>query len=357
MAFFEKERDLNRPPEDLILEVDGSFFQAKASEWTLRLDQFLAAHLTWRSRSSVRDLVKDGFVELDASTPDQPLGSGKFVPEKRPGKKLRHGSKVRVIIPPHLRLPVPEGVSAIEVLYEDDDVTAVEKPAMVPVHPSGRYVNDTLIQRLHGHYAEQLTQEGVAPRLAHRLDRETSGIVLVGRRPGAHTELRRQFEAGEIDKRYLAIVEGVIEADRGSLNWPIGPARTSVIRLKMTVCEDGLDARTDWSVVERFDDVTLVACELFTGRQHQIRVHLSAMGHPIVGDKLYGPDEEIFARAADGELTDQDRDLLRLDRQALHHTRVAFDQPRTGERIVVESPLAADLQAFLDGCSRAGDAS
>jgi 23S rRNA pseudouridine1911/1915/1917 synthase len=348
MALFEKERDLNRPPEDLILEVDGSYFQAKANELSLRLDQFLAAHLTWRSRSSIRDLVKDGFIELDASTPDQPNGSGTFRPEKRPGKKLQHGSRVRVIIPPHLRLPVPEGVSPIDVLHEDDDVTAVEKPAMVPVHPSGRHVNDTLIQRLHGHYADQLIDEGLAPRLAHRLDRETSGIVLVGRRPGSHTELRRQFEAGEIDKRYLAIVEGVVEAEKGSLTWPIGPSHTSIIRLKMTVSEDGLEARTDWSVIERFNDVTLIACELFTGRQHQIRLHLAAMGHPIVGDKLYGPDEEIFARASDGELTDEDRELLRIDRQALHHHRVAFDQPTTGERIVVESPLAADLQAFLD---------
>jgi 23S rRNA pseudouridine1911/1915/1917 synthase len=208
-------------------------------------------------------------------------------------------------------------------------------------------VNDTLIQRVHAKYADQLTDEGVAPRLGHRLDRETSGVVLVGRRPRAHTELRRQFEAGEIDKTYLAIVDGVVAGESGSLTWPIGPARASRIRVKMTVTEDGLPSRTDWRVVERFDDVTLVACDLFTGRQHQIRVHLAAMGHPIVGDKLYGPDEELFARASDGELTDEDRAVLRLDRQALHHHRVAFDQPSTGERVVVESPLAPDLEAFL----------
>lgn len=347
MGLFEKERDLNRPPEDLVLEVDGSFFQTKNDELSLRLDQFLAAHLTWRSRSSIRGLVKDGYVELDASTPDQPSGTGTFRPETKPGRRLRHGSKVRVIIPEHLRLPVPEGVGPVTVLYEDEDVTAVDKPAGVPVHPSGRYVNDTLIQRLHGHYADQLTDEGLAPRLAHRLDRETSGVVLVGRRPAAHTELRRQFEEGEVDKTYLAIVEGIVEADSGSLNWPIGPARASRIRLKMTVTEDGLASRTDWRVVERFADVTLIACELFTGRQHQIRVHLSAMGHPIVGDKLYGPDDELFQKGVDGTLTKEDYARLGMARHALHNHRVVFRSPATGREVEVVSPLPEDMLEYM----------
>jgi 23S rRNA pseudouridine1911/1915/1917 synthase len=213
-------------------------------------------------------------------------------------------------------------------------------------------VNDTLIQRIHAREAERMAERGEAPRLAHRLDRETSGLVLVGRHPRAHTDLRRQFEAGTNDKHYLALCrveasasEG--ERDEGSVRLPIRSAAASRVRVKMAVGEDGLPARTDWRVLERVGPYALVACELFTGRQHQIRVHLAAVGLPIVGDKLYGPDEELFLRASDGVLTEEDEALLELPRQALHHHRIAFDHPSTGARTTVESPLAPDLVAFL----------
>ena len=128
---------------------------------------------------------------------------------------------------------------------------------------------------------------------------------------------------------------------------PIRSAAASRVRVKMAVGEDGLAARTDWRVLDEVGPYALIACQLFTGRQHQIRVHLAAIGLPIVGDKLYGPDEELFLRASDGVLTAEDERLLELPRQALHHHRIAFDHPRTGERILVESPLAPDLQEFL----------
>lgn len=350
MGLLPKDRDLNRPPEEVLLEVDASDFRVTKAELEVRLDHFLAQHLTWRSRTSIQALVKDRFVYVDAPTPDRPQGTGEWTLETRTGRKLRHGARVRIVIPEELRLPEPEGpLGELVVLYEDDDVLAVDKPAGVPVHPSGRHVNDTLIQRVHARYAGDVVRHDGQPRLAHRLDRETSGVVLIGRHPEAHRLLRGQFERGEVDKTYLAVVSGVPRKDAGSITAPIGPSRTSSIRLKMAVDEGGLPARTDWRVRERLARHALLECDLFTGRQHQIRVHLQHLGFPVVGDKLYGPDEQLFARAADGTLTTEDRARLELDRHALHHHRLALAHPRTGTRLVLESPLAPDLEAFLEG--------
>ncbi|MDF1839746.1 MAG: RluA family pseudouridine synthase [Planctomycetota bacterium] len=350
MGLFEKERDLNRPPDRIHLEVDGSFFRLKANELHLRLDQFLLAHLTWRSRTSIQALVRDGFVQVDHATPEHPKGAGSPQTETRPGRKLRHGSQVTVIIPEELRLPEPEGdVSPVDVLHLEAGVMVVDKPPHVPVHPSGRHTLDTMIQRVHAHCAREMADElGLAPRLSHRLDRETSGVLLVGTRTQAHRELRRQFEAHEVQKTYLALVSGEVPAENGSIRWPIGPDHHSAVRLKMTVTEDGLSCRTDWRVVQRLAGYTLVECDLHTGRQHQIRVHLAAMGHPIVGDKLYGPDEQLFIRAADDTLTEADRAQLQMDRQALHHHRLVFKSPKANHPVTVESPLAHDIQEFID---------
>ena len=315
----------------------------------MRLDQFLGAHLTWRSRSSIQKLIRDGFIALDLATPEAPEGRGTWVPERRPGRRLHHGTQVRVEIPPDLRIPAPTGpLTPLEILHEDDQVLAVEKPPGVPVHPSGRHVNDTLIQRIHAHYSQRPRKGMGLPRLAHRIDRETSGIVLVGLCPEAHADLSRQFEQGTNDKVYLGIVRGPAPGVSGSVTLPVREAHASAVRIKMTVAEDGLTARTDWRIVEQVGPYSLVECRLFTGRQHQIRLHLAAIGLPLVGDKLYGPDEQLFIRAADGELTQEDLELLELPRQALHHHAIAFDHPHGGQRIRVESPLPQDLRSFLD---------
>ena len=354
MGLFEKERDLNRSPDRIELSVDGSYFRQKTSEVLVRLDQFLLAHLHWRSRTSIQKLIREGHVEVDASTPDHPQGRGTPATETRPGRKLRHGSQVTVHIPEDLRLPEPEGeVSPVTELHAEPGVLAVDKPPKVPVHPSGRHVLDTMIQRVHHHCAQAIQEHGEAPRLCHRLDRETSGVLLIGLRPREHRKLRLQFERHEVRKYYLALVWGAMEGESGSVAWPIGPDRYSPVHLKMTVTPDGLTCRTDWRVLATYAGYTLVECELHTGRQHQIRVHLAAMGHPIVGDKLYGPDEQLFLRAADGELTAEDRSRLQMDRQALHHSRLIFRSPQTGEPVTVESPLASDIQEFIDSLPQA----
>lgn len=352
MGFFPKERNLTKPPDRIELVVDGSFFREKASGFQMRLDLFLGAHLTWRSRTSIQALVKDGFVHVDAATPDHPAGNGVWTLERRYGRRLRQGTRVLVVIPEDLRLPEFEGgASSLTILYEDEAVVAIDKPAGVAVHPSGRHHSDTLIQRVHAHFQDQIEERGEAPRLGHRLDRETSGVLLVGKDVAAHRELRRQFEAHLVDKTYLAIVTGDPADGAGSIRLPIGPSTASRIRLKMAIRGDGLEARTDYRVLERFGSHALVECQLFTGRQHQIRLHLSAAGHPIVGDKLYGPDDELFIRSAEDRLMPEDLIQLELPRQALHHHRLAFDTPAGTGRVTVESPLAEDLGTFLESLS------
>jgi 23S rRNA pseudouridine1911/1915/1917 synthase len=347
MGLLPKDRDLNHPLEEVRLVVNASDFRVKAATLELRLDVFLAEHLTWRSRNSIQRLVRDGYVYLDPATPEHPSGSGRTQRETRPGRKLRHGSRVVVVIPEELRLHTPVGETGpLTILYEDDEVLVVDKPASIAVHPSGRHLADTLIQRVHAHFRAEVEAGRMLPRLCHRLDRETSGIVLIAKHPRCHPGLMGQFEGRKVEKVYLAVVHGTELPPVASIGEPIGSARASEIRLKMAVRADGLPCRTDIEVLERFAGRSLVRCDLFTGRQHQIRVHLAARGHPIVGDKLYGDDDGLFLRAAAGELTSEDRRVLVLDRHALHHHRLAFESPVAG-RVEVTSPLPQDMADLL----------
>jgi 23S rRNA pseudouridine1911/1915/1917 synthase len=348
MSLFPKERDLTRPADRVELVVDASAMGLKTSEVHVRLDSFLVKHLSWRSRSSIQSLIREGFVLTDPSTPEHPQGSGTAVEDRRPGRKLKHGSRVTVIIPPELRLPqIDASAGELDVLYEDDVCLAVDKPPFLPVHPSGRHMSDTLIQRVHARYRDVEVPFDGAPRLCHRIDRETSGIVLVAKNPEAHRRLMLQFEARSVEKEYLALVHGVPQWEEGSITFALGSSRSSSVRLKMAVRSDGLESRTDWRLIESRGNYSLIACKLFTGRQHQIRVHLSAIGHPIVGDKLYGASEEYFMKHAADELTERDLDELELPRHALHNHRLAFDSPLDGKRVEVVSPLAPDLAQFL----------
>jgi 23S rRNA pseudouridine1911/1915/1917 synthase len=353
MGLFPKDRDLTKTPERVELTVEANFFQEKPGGFCMRLDQFLAAHLTWRSRSSIQELVRDGLVLVDLATPELPRGRGREVVEYRPGRRLYHGSRVVVVIPSELRLPARSNSPAeLAILYEDEEVVAVDKPPFLPVHPSGRHLTDTLIQRVHAHYFSDAEVGRLVPRLCHRIDRETSGIVLLAKNPRTHSKVMRQFERRRVEKEYLAIVHGVPDLEEGRIELPLANARSGSIALKMAIVPDGLPARTDWRVLERCDHYALLCCRLHTGRQHQIRVHLAAIGHPIVGDKLYGQDEAVFQRALDGMLTENDLRLLELPRHALHNHRLVFKTPDGGRRVEVVSKLASDLHAFLEVVAR-----
>ncbi|MFN0009636.1 MAG: RluA family pseudouridine synthase [Planctomycetota bacterium] len=353
MGIYPKDRDLTQAPTHVELRVDASDFRLRPEAVEIRLDAFLVLRLTWRSRTSIQDLIRSGQILLDASTPDHPQGSGMPVVETRPGRRLHHGSRVVVLIPEHLRL-ASVGLSSEEllVLYEDEGILAVDKPPFVAVHPGGRHLVDTLIQRVHARYGAGFELErGGAPRLCHRLDRETSGVVLVGLQPAAHAHVMGQFERREIEKEYLAIVRGEPAADSGVIDYPLATARASKVEIKMAVVADGQPSRTDWRVLERHGRFAVLSCTPITGRQHQIRVHLAAIGHPVVGDKLYGPDEDLFEKHLDGLLTREDRRALGMDRHALHNHRVAFVSPASGERVEVRSPMPPDMASFLASVS------
>jgi len=347
MGVFPRDRNLARSLSEVELEVRSGDFHLPPEGLSIRLDAFLKLRLAWRSRASIQKLVADGFVLVAPAGPDlRPTGRAAEV-ERRAARLLRHGARVVVVIPPELRLPDKIADPAnLVVLYEDEDVLAVEKPAGQPVHPSGRHMTGTLIQEVHARYSEG-AELPVPVRLCHRIDKETSGIVLLAKGARAHRQIRKQFERHTIEKEYLAIVRGSPEADAGTIDLPLGPALASTIRMKITVRSDGAEASTEWRVLERHGRVSLLACRPRTGRQHQIRVHLAALGHPLVGDKLYGGDEELFLKGARRELAVEDLAALELERQALHNHRLAWFAPSGGARREVVSELPADLRAFL----------
>jgi 23S rRNA pseudouridine1911/1915/1917 synthase len=273
---------------------------------------------------------------------------GAFSPEAR---RLRANDRVRaeqcVLL---WRAPWDEKTPDVDlvVLYEDEHLLAVDKPAGMAVHPTARYHNSTVVKLLEQKRGEHLM-------LAHRIDRETSGVLLHSKTPEADRAVKIQFEEREsVTKTYVAITWGAPAADAFAVDLPLELDPESRYKVKMRVAAPGtgLASRTRFEVVGRrraFDTgraYAMLGCTLETGRQHQIRVHLLSLGTPIVGDKLYGPDEGLFARGADGALTDDDRRVLELERHALHAAELELDHPITGARVCVRSPLPTDLETF-----------
>jgi 23S rRNA pseudouridine1911/1915/1917 synthase len=189
----------------------------------------------------------------------------------------------------------------------------------------------------------------VVPKLAHRLDRETSGLLLVSKDDDVRHLLGEQFEQRRISKAYLAIVEGCPAEPEGEIDLPLAPARTSAVRLKMEVCPSGqgLSSLTQYEVLERGAQRSLIAAYPRTGRQHQIRVHLAAIGHPIVGDKIYGADETVFLRHLAGELAPEEWQRLGFSRHALHSWKLRFHHPKLDRTMELECPLAEELRELL----------
>jgi len=349
MRLFPKHRDLSVPPDKAELTVRGSDLQMANDEVHIRLDAFLQNFIHWRSRTSIQSLIKEGFVSVAPAEPGERRARAELAVETRPGRKLLHGSRVVIEIPEPLRIQRATSASSdLVVLYEDAQILVVDKPPMLPVHPSGRHLSDTLIQRIHAAYEQEKERREFRIKLCHRLDRETSGIVVCARDPESHAKIMGQFERRDVDKEYHAIVRGVPDRDEGVIDLPLGPDRRSEVKLKMATVAEGLPSRTTWRVLERRADCALVSCKPFTGRQHQIRVHMDAIGHSLVGDKLYGLDEQLFLRASAGELSPEDEALLGLPRQALHNHRIAVTNPVTGERVEVRSPIPEDMRQYLE---------
>lgn len=326
-------RDLSKPLEQIKLLADDRHDGQ-------RLDQALCRFLPWRSRTSILRLIRDGFVELE---------DGRAA---RPARRIRRGDVIVVRVPPEA-VPDDELDDDFEVpiLHEDRWMIAVDKPAGLAVHPAGRRVRGTLIHYLHRRYRRpDDPAHDVVPRLLHRIDRETSGVVAVGLEEGFHGEVRRQFEAREVTKVYLAVVHGRPSPERGVLDIGIGPDRRSPIRLKLEARRDGtgLPARTRYRVVRSNGRFSLVELCPETGRTHQLRVHMDAIGCPLVGDKVYGMPPQVFLDSLEegGDLTAH-QDRLILDRHALHASRLAFRHPHVDGGLELEAPLPADMAALV----------
>ena len=293
----------------------------------LRLDKFLAGEIPNHSRAQVQRLIDDGRVTLPR------------IAQVKANTTVRSGDVVSVDV----AAPVPTALEPedlpLDVLYDDADLVVVNKPAGLVVHPGAGHASGTLVHALL-HHVKDLSGIGgeQRPGIVHRLDKGTSGVMVVAKHDRAHQELARQFHDREVDKEYVALVWGVVH-NRRRIDLPLG--RDPVHREKIsTRARRARHAVTRVTWARQLPGVTLVRVAIATGRTHQIRVHLSAIGHAIVGDAVYGG---VHARVA------QDiRAVQRLTRPFLHAERLAFVHPTTGERVAFEAPLPADLLAVLD---------
>ncbi len=291
-----------------------------------RLDSFLTTALPDRSRSQIQKLIKDGLVS----------GPLKDV---RPSSAVRAGQKYTIDV------PAPVAVSAVAedlplaILYEDADVVVLDKPAGMVVHPAAGHDSGTLVNALL-HHVDDLSGIGgeLRPGIVHRLDRGTSGVMIVAKNDAAHQELARQFHDREVEKEYIALVWGLVQQGR-RIDAPIG--RDPSDRQKMsTRARRARNAVTRVTKAEHLKGVSLLHVAIATGRTHQIRVHLSAIGHPIVGDPTYGG---VHRRVANDL-----RAIQRLERPFLHALRLAFTHPTEGRKMEFTSPLPDDLQSVID---------
>jgi 23S rRNA pseudouridine1911/1915/1917 synthase len=311
-----------------------------------RLDQFLVAHLDV-SRARVQELISQQKVLVNDSPAKVSL-------------KLRGGESIAIIGTaerPPLRA-VAENIP-LDIVYEDDDLAIINKAAGMMVHagagaidPNGedRRNRGTLVNALLHHFSTLSAVGGeLRPGIVHRLDKETSGLIVVAKNDDAHRKLAAQFAQREVKKTYIALVHGWPKQERGTINAPI--SRDPVRRIRMTTHTRGTggrDAVSHYSVVRRLETAygkfTLVEVKIDTGRTHQIRVHMASLGHPVVGDVLYGAPREMRARR--GRATDEGA-AISLPRNFLHAAQLELTHPRTGEKISLDSPLPPELHAFL----------
>jgi 23S rRNA pseudouridine1911/1915/1917 synthase len=295
----------------------------------LRLDAWLARRLPALSRSRLQALIGAGRVRLDRA----PV---------RAAQRVRAGQSAVVTVPPPAPAePQPEDIP-LRVVYEDDCLLVLDKPAGLVVHPGPGTARGTLVNALLARVSDLSGVGGVLrPGIVHRLDKGTSGLMLVAKNDAAHGALARQFASRTVKKEYLALVHGVPARASLEIDAPIG--RDPANRKRMsTRAPRGRAARTSCSVAERFDGAALLRVVIHTGRTHQIRVHLASIGHPIVGDAAYGGTRTPSARKASAREA-----LQSLARPALHAARLAFTHPRTGERREFEAALPADIAEVL----------
>jgi len=302
-----------------------SRFTVTPEESGERLDVFLVRNLSELSRSRIRKLIDGGHVLLDDLPP-------------KAGVLLRPGSIVIINVPaPEPSETVPEPIP-LSILYEDGDLIVIDKPPHMVAHPSHGHSSGTLVNALLHHCRDLSGIGGVTrPGIVHRLDKGTSGVMVAAKNDAAHVSLARQFKDHSIGRTYLAAVKGEMGNDTGLIEKPLG--RRHKDRKRIGVREDGRRAVTEYQIMGRRAGISLVRLSPGTGRTHQLRVHLSSIGHPILGDATYGGStRSLHSSAGQGALLAKN-----LTRPALHALELAFDHPSTGERMTFESPPPEDL--------------
>ena len=302
-------------------------FEVSADDDGQRLDRVLVSMLADHSRSQLQRLIAGGHVRLRGAVAE------------KPNTIVRGGDRVEVDVPPPQPSAVAPEALALDILHQDSDIAVLNKPAGMVVHPGAGHSSGTLVNALLHHMTDLSGIGGeLRPGIVHRLDRGTSGVMVVAKNDAAHQELARQFHDREIEKEYIALVWGVVQAGR-RIDAAIG--RDPGNRQKMSArTKHAREAVTRITRAHHLPGLTLCQVAIHTGRTHQIRVHLSAIGHPIVGDALYGG---IHRRVA-GDI----RAVQRLERPFLHAARIVFKHPRDGRRLEFVAPLADDLTAVLN---------
>jgi len=289
-----------------------------------RADLFLAKVLPDLTRSAAQKLLEEGRVYRE----DKPL---------KKNQRLDIGDQITVVIPDPVPLEaVPQDIP-LDVVFEDEDVIVVNKPVGLVVHPAPGHPDGTLVNALLHHCGGSLSGINgvIRPGIVHRIDRDTSGLLIAAKNDGAHLALADQLKDHSLYREYEAVAVGGFKEDAGTVDLPI--ARHQTDRKRMAVNHmTGKRAVTHWTVLERFSGYTHLQCRLETGRTHQIRVHLAHLGHPVLGDPVYGGVRKGFPELAG---------------QCLHARRLSFLHPRTGERITVESPLPDYFTATLTRCA------
>ena len=329
-------RVTRKPPDKLIVPQEAEVFHVYPDQAGMRLDQFLKMRLHWRSRTKVQELI-----ESARSPPAESASIARTASSSARKSACRSRRRRR----PRTASPKSRWRSSTRTTCSSSSTSRRD----LVVHPAGRHRYDTLINALHLRYRDlNDPKKDIIPRLAHRIDRETSGVLIAYKMRRHDRASPLVFERTKVVKEYLTIAEGVVEQDSGVIDLPIGrQPDTPRDQAQVTVHPGGQPSRTGYQVLERFRGFTFLRCRLFTGRMHQIRVHLQAIGHPVVCDKRYGLRAEL-RRSDLGPIPPGEEDRVLLSRQALHAHRIRFNHPVTGSPVAIEAPLPPDMQGLLE---------
>jgi 23S rRNA pseudouridine1911/1915/1917 synthase len=304
---------------DEMLSVN--YYEVEQLKAGMRLDVYLAKENPEISRSYLQKLIGDGMVNVNNAP-------------SKPGYRLKPGDEVLLCVPYPEELKIEPQPIPLDVYYEDPDVIVINKPRKMVVHPAEGNYSGTVVNALLFHCRDLSGINGVLrPGIVHRLDKDTSGLLVVAKNEAAHLELARQLKERRVVRRYLALVHGHFQEESGTIDAPVG--RSSQDRKRMAVVANGgKPAVTHYQVVQRFAKFTLLQIRLETGRTHQIRVHMAYLSHPLVGDNKYAPKKEHYG----------------LDGQFLHAAVLGFTHPRTKGYLEFSAPLPAELDNFLREC-------